>query len=268
VHEGRGQLSVRFGKALACAGVAWHGGAVVDPGSGDVVYGRMRWNAPLSEDHAELLLERLAVAVGDEVLDLGCGWGELLLRTVVDKPDAKAVAVDSDAWALQRGRNAAVLRGLSERVTFVTGDISTWVAPADRVLCVGACHAWGGSAEALKALCRVVRPGGRILVGDEYWERSPSDRAAAFCGAGVLPLSGLVEAAVTAGWRVIHLSTADLREWDDFESTWRAGRLEWLLDNPDDERAVLVGQKLEEQLREYVDCYRGVLGFAYLVLTS
>jgi hypothetical protein len=25
-----------------------------------------------------------------------------------------------------------------------------------------------------------------------------------------------------AGWRVIHLSTADQREWDDFESTSRA----------------------------------------------
>lgn len=240
---------------------------MADPGSGEVVYGRMRWNAPLSDDHAELLVERLGAAVGDTVLDLGSGWGELLLRVVADVPEARGIAVDNDVWALFRGRDAAMLRGLSKRVTFVTGDITTWAAPAERVLCVGASHAWGGTVDALRALSGRVRPGGRLLVGDGYWERAPSDRATAIFGDGVLSLSDLVEAVAALGWRVIHLSTADLREWDDFESTWRAGRQEWLLDNPDDERAGKVRQKLDDQLREYVNCYRGVLGFAYVVLS-
>ncbi|MEU4401729.1 SAM-dependent methyltransferase, partial [Micromonospora orduensis] len=45
-------------------------------------YARMRWNTPLSEEHAALLLRRLDVRPGARVLDLGCGWGELLLRAV------------------------------------------------------------------------------------------------------------------------------------------------------------------------------------------
>ena len=39
----------------------------------------MRWNAPLSVEHAELLMDRLDVRPGARVADLGCGWGELLL---------------------------------------------------------------------------------------------------------------------------------------------------------------------------------------------
>jgi SAM-dependent methyltransferase len=40
-------------------------------------YARMRWNTPLSKTHAALLLQRLDIAAGTHVVDLGCGWGEL-----------------------------------------------------------------------------------------------------------------------------------------------------------------------------------------------
>ena len=240
--------------------------AAEDPDSGEVVYGRMRWNTPLSEAHASLLLERLEIGPGCDLVDLGCGWGELLLRGAAAAAVVEGIGVDSDEWARQRGQQAAARRGLSDRVTFVAGDIAEWTRPADRVLCVGASHAWGGSAEALTALWDLVRPDGRLLIGDGCWERPPGDAAAAIFGGEVLPLADLVRAAITVGWRVMHLSTADQREWDDFEGAWRAGRQDWLLANPDHARASQVRQKLDEQLREYVESYRGVLGFAYLVL--
>jgi len=34
----------------------------------------MRWNTPLSEEHASVLIERLEGESADSVLDLGCGW--------------------------------------------------------------------------------------------------------------------------------------------------------------------------------------------------
>src|SRR5258707_980188 len=42
------------------------------------------------------------------------------------------------------------------------------------------------------------------------------DSALAIFGDALLPLAGLLEACRRAGWRVIHLSVADQREWDDF----------------------------------------------------
>jgi hypothetical protein len=81
-----------------------------------------------------------------------------------------------------------------------------------------------------------------------------------------MPLADLVEHARSLGWRVLHVSTADQREWDDFESTWLAGRQEWLLHHPEDPRAAGLRDELDARLCEYVGVYRGVLGLAYFVL--
>jgi SAM-dependent methyltransferase len=224
----------------------------------------MRWNAPLSEQHAALLLDRLAIEAGATVVDLGCGWGELLLRAIERAP-ATGIGVDTDEAALERGRALATDRGLTDRVRFVNQPAAQWREPADRVLCVGASHAWGGTKAALEGLTNLAQAGSRLLYGDGCWERTPTAAAQALFDE-VLPLAEIVEHARVLGWRVLHLSTADQREWDDFESTWRAGRQEWLLANPAHEAAHSTRKRLDEQLAEYLDVYRGVLGHCYLVL--
>ena len=52
------------------------------PGPDEALYARMRWNMPLSAEHADLLLDRLDLRPGQRIADLGCGWGELLLLAV------------------------------------------------------------------------------------------------------------------------------------------------------------------------------------------
>ena len=230
-------------------------------------YAGMRWNTPLSEAHAAVLLDRLAVRPGDVVLDLGCGWGELLLRAVAGAAEARGIGVDTAVGLLERGRALAAERGLDRRLRFAEGTAEDWKEPADRVLCVGASHAWGSSELALAELAKLVRPGGRLLFGDGCWERPLTGAAWGLFGASVRPLAEIVGHAVAAGWRVLDLSTADQREWDEFESTWRAGREDWLWANPHDPRAPSVRAELDARLAEYVGVYRGVLGFCYLVLS-
>jgi SAM-dependent methyltransferase len=233
-------------------------------------YRAMRWNTPLSEGHAAELLDQLDVAGARTILDLGCGWGELLIRAVAprsgDRFRRTGVGVDHDEALLARGRASAAHHGLGDAVRFVTGAAERWNEPAQRVLCVGAGHAWGGDAAALAALPALVEPGGRVLFGDGCWERPPTPGAAELFGADVLALPELARVARDAGWRVLHLSTADQREWDAFESTWRAGREEWLAAHGDHPQAPEVRAELDALLAEYLDVYRGVLGFAYLVL--
>jgi SAM-dependent methyltransferase len=229
---------------------------------------QMRWNAPLSREHAELLLDRLELRPGQRLADLGCGWGTLL-RTAVARAGAGAtgVGIDQDAAVLARGRAEAGRDGLpAGAVEFIEANAAAWRGTADRVLCIGAPQAFGGTVQALRALTETVAPDGRVLFGDGFWERAPGPAAVKFFGNRTLGLPGLLEACRATGWRVIHFSTADQHEWDDFESTFRAGEQEWLLANPEHPRANEIRDWLDSREREYVSVYRGVLGFAYLVL--
>lgn len=228
-------------------------------------YTRMHWNTPLSVDHAGLLLDRLDLGPGTRIADLGCGWGELLLTAVTQAGEgATGTGVDSDEPLLEHGRREAARRGLD--VTFTEGDAAAWAEAAQRVLCIGASHAFGDTDGALRALVDVVEPGGRLLFGDGFWAQQPDARAQEMFPEILHDLPGLVAASRAAGWGVIHCSTADLREWDDFEATHRAGRQEWLLANGTHPRAAGIRDWLEMREREYFGVYRGVLGFAYLVL--
>lgn len=230
-------------------------------------YARMRWNTPLSEDHAGVLLDRLAVPARGSVLDLGCGWGELLLRALETRRTVTGVGVDTDAQALRRAAALAAERGLGDRVRFVNAPARSWAEPADRVMSVGAAHAFEGGRRALAALARRLAPGGRLLFGDGCWQQPPTPAAIELFGEDVRPLPQIVRDAGNAGWRVLHTSTADQDEWDEFESSWRMGREEWLRSNAGDPRAAELRAEVDQHAAEYAGVYRGVLGFAYLILT-
>jgi ubiquinone/menaquinone biosynthesis C-methylase UbiE len=225
-------------------------------------YAALHWNAPLSEDHAEELLDHLDLDDAKDIVDLGCGWGELLLRAAA-RSHATAVGVDTDPTVLDRGRRAAQARGLD--VTFVEQQAHEWQGTADRALCIGSSHAFGGSRAMLARLAEFV-PHGRVLVGDSCWESPPTPAAHAIFGDDVLPLADLVAACRDTGWAVLRLTTSDQREWDDFESRHRAGPREWLLAHPSDPMGAEVRREHDRREHEYLTAYRGVLGFAYLVL--
>lgn len=225
-------------------------------------YAALRWNTPLSESHADELLDHLDLPTATSVVDLGCGWGELLLRAAT-RTGAKATGIDTDPTGLDRGRRAALARGVD--VTFAEGAADSWHGTADRALCVGSAHTLGGSEAMLARLAEIV-PSGRVLVGDGCWTAPPTPAARTLFSDDVLPLADLATACRETGWHVLHLSTADQREWDDFESRHRAGPREWLVANPSDPRAAEVRAEHDAREREYLTVYRGVLGFAYLVL--
>jgi SAM-dependent methyltransferase len=239
------------------------GGDAPDPDQ--ALYARMRWNMPLSPEHAELLLDRLDLRSGQRIADLGCGWGEMLL-TAVGRAGAgtAGLGIDTDESVLERGRREAAARDLP--VEFLKADVASWRGTADRVLCTGTSHAFGGTADALRSLAGVVPAGGRLLYGDAIWSRPPSPEAVGLLGGGIGSLTELLDAARAAGWRVIHVSEADQREWDDFESTFRAGRQEWLLANPGHPRAADIREWLDDRERGYITVYRGILGFAHVIL--
>jgi len=235
--------------------------------------GRYDWldfNAPMSGALADSLASALTRGAPRAVLDIGCGWGELLLRVLAAAPDARGIGVDRDAPLLERGRANAAARGLDSRVTFREQfPDADERGPADVVICVGADHIFGTQGEALRELATVVAPGGRVLFGSGYWERTPSVEEAEGLGAtpddfGSLP--DLVDLALICGFRLLDLRTATRREWEAFEMGFLADWEEWLLRWPDDPAAPEIRERADAHRNGYLRGYRDILGFAYLIL--
>lgn len=227
-----------------------------------VKYQGMRWNSPLSEDHAFDLLNHLDLSNASSLVDIGCGWGELLLRAI-QKSSIKGTGIDNDAVAIARGQSAASDRSLS--VNFVNGSAQEWKGTAGRAMCIGSSHTLGGTRAMLERLAEIV-PTGKVLVGDTIWEKDPSDAAVEMMGYGIPKLTELAKMCRETGWQILHLSVADQREWDDFESSHRKGLREWTIQNPDDPRVEGIRKELNEREDGYLGVYRGVMGFAYLIL--
>ncbi len=231
-------------------------------------YRYLTFNAPLSGGRADAIATRLAATSPGTVLDIGCGWGELLLRVVERTGAASGLGVDTDDRVLARGREAAERCGLGGRVSFLNSAGTDTAGPADVVICNGAAHAFGGAAQALAALYRLVRPGGRLLYGDAI-----RDTAAAFDSALVwddfaeLPsLGDLVDTAVAAGFRPLRIETSNTDELDAFESGYLADLEEWLMTHQDHPDAGGVRARAEEHRQRWLHGYRGAFGYAYLTL--
>jgi SAM-dependent methyltransferase len=228
------------------------------------------FNSPLSDARVSRLIRTLQPLDGARVVEVGCGWAELLLRIAAAQPSAHAVGIDTDEAAIEHGRANAAARGLSDRVDLQVADALKWDAPAaDVAICVGASHAWGGTAAALDALRLLVRPGGRVLLGEGIWMQPPTDAAVAALGGDpdeFGSLADLVDLAVARGLRPLEVSQASAEEWDAFESGYALAWERWLLANPDDPEAERVRAKADEHRKRWLRGYRGVLGFAYLTL--
>jgi SAM-dependent methyltransferase len=164
-------------------------------------YRYLSFNAPLGEARADAIAARLAAAGPADVLDVGCGWAELLLRVLQRQPAATGLGVDTDDDLLDRGRQAARERGLAGRVRLESLAADRVTEPADLVIAVGSSHAFGTNAQALAALWPLVRPGGRLLFGDGLWDprAATGDLALVWDDLPELPeLDGLVDLAVAA----------------------------------------------------------------------
>ena len=243
-----------------------------EPGDGPPRLTRLTFHGPLSEERATRIVRRLAGAAPRTVLDLGCGWGELMLRVLTAVPEARGTGVDLDARDLDRGRRNAEARGLGERVVFVEESaVGTVRGPADLVLCVGASHALAPEiSEALRALRRLVADGGRVLLSEGFWQRPPTaaELARMWPEASAddhLDLATLVDLAVAAGFRPEWVETANADEWEEFESGYQADAEVWLAGHGDHPLATETRERLDRHRAQWMS-YRGVLGITYLTL--
>ncbi|MFK4189577.1 SAM-dependent methyltransferase [Streptomyces sparsogenes] len=223
--------------------------------------------SPLDDDSVARLLERGLPKDGGRVLDLGCGGGEWLLRALAVRPGLRAEGVDTSEVALAQADAAARDRGVRERLVLHHQKAEDFVSeePFDVVLSFGAAHAFGGLLPTLAAARRHLAPGGRVLIGDGFWERPPSQEAIEMLG-DFADLATTVDRVVADGWTPIDGHVSTRHELDAYEWACWGSLAAWALDHPDDPDSSHALETAGIRRGEWLHVYRETWGFVSLVL--
>ena len=116
------------------------------------------------------MMDSLAGAPGNQVLDAGCGTGFLSLLLAGN--GWCVTAVDASTAMIEQGQRMAKEMGLTEFVTFRTGDVQTIDLPDETFDAVVSRHAswlFQDPESAYRTWARLLRPGGILLNMDANW---------------------------------------------------------------------------------------------------
>lgn len=220
-----------------------------------ISHGRMRFWNPLAPDLLVAELRALPIARGAQVLDYGCGAGEVAFELAAWH-GARVTGIDPNADAVER------CRGKVPGTFFVEEFRAERFEPAsfDLVVNIGASIGMHGLIREVKPL---LRPSGLLLVGDLYWRRQPSGRLASFLGLASTPTLGDQRGAITAsGFAVERELLASDVDWDRYEDEYDANMLTHLASHPGDPSHAAFEARRRAWREMYLELGRGTLGFA------
>ena len=231
-----------------------------------------RIHNPFTEEKLATLGRALSPAPGTSMLDLACGSGEMLCTWARDLR-LTGTGVDLSTVFIDKARARAAELGVADRVSFVHGDASGFVAdrPVGVAACIGATWIGRGVAGTVDLLRRSLVRGGLMLIGEPFWRREPPDQATVEGCDGIgadqwLPLPELVESFGQLGCDVVEMVLADQDSWDRYSAAQWLNIRRWLDANPGDELAGQLRAELDRAPARHVRYRREYLGWGVFAL--
>ena len=113
-----------------------------------------------------LYVERAELADGQEILELGCGWGSLTLWMAERYPRARIMAVSNSRFQREYIERQCRVRGLNN-VSVITADVNRLALPAsrfDRCVSIEMFEHMRNYQTLLRWIAAWLRPGGKLFV--------------------------------------------------------------------------------------------------------
>ncbi len=224
---------------------------------------------PTSPEKVLEVGQAIGLKEGDRVLDVGCGFGELLVLWA-EQFGIRGVGVEIRAAACDRAKAKIEARGLSDRLEILCqGGADYPIAPNsyDVIACLGATFIWDGFRGTVRHLKPGLLPGGHLVIGEPYWRHSqvPTDIAEKEQIHHEYELWEMVQAESMTLKYMVRASESD---WARYEAGDWLGLVDWLEHHPDHpDRAAIREHFLREQ-EAYLRFGREYIGWAIYVLTE
>lgn len=233
-----------------------------------------RIHNPFTRENLATLGAALRLESGTHVLDLGSGSGEMLCTWARDY-GITGVGIDMSRLFSEQAKCRAEELGVADRITFIHGDASGYVADekAHVAACVGATWIGGGVVGTIELLARSLRANGIILIGEPYWLRlPPTEGVAKECFANsiddFLLLPELLAFFGRLDYDVVQMVLANQEGWDRYEAAKWLTMRRWLEANPHDDFAEEVRAQLTSEPKRYVTYTREYLGWGVFALMA
>ena len=115
--------------------------------------------------HSAMPFQKLRLAAGSKVLDVGCGWGDTALELArITGPTGSVLGLDCCDAFLQSGREDARTAGL-DNVRFVEADVETYRFDHDFDFCFSrfGMMFFANPVAAMRNIRTALKPGGRLM---------------------------------------------------------------------------------------------------------
>lgn len=214
------------------------------------------WN-PLDEDELGRILRELPLSEGAQVLDYGCGNGEVALE-LASHHNVLVTGIDITEEAIARCRQK--LPGAFVAEAFRADRFPP--ASFDLVINIGASP---GLSKLLEEIRPLLRDGARVLIGDAYWQLPPSAEYVVFLGMSEsdwLSHDGNLATLRAAGFETERAVVSSLAAWDRYEDRYDSNMLAHLRDHPDDPDFASFAARRSRWRDMYLRHGRGTMGFA------
>lgn len=199
----------------------------------EALHHTMRICNPMSPADLERVVGLLEVKDGHSVLDIACGYGELLIR-LAQRAAITGIGLDLSPWMIRTACEEAATRVPEARLEWELGEAKHAYEDErfDRVLCLGASWIWLGLNGTLNALAQRTKPGGVVAVGDMH-TRTGVDPADVVSSHGRVDSLSYQEALFADhGLELIERVATEDASWDDYLRRTHEGAAAWLVAHP------------------------------------
>ncbi len=225
---------------------------------------------PTSTEKIILAGKMLGMGPGKTVIDFGSGYAEPLVIWA-ENFGISGVGIEFRKACCERARKKIAGRGLADRLEIVHKDASKYgfqKGGYDLAVCLGASFIWNGFGPTLRKLKQAVRPGGKIAIGEPYWNRLPAPREyiKRLEGYSIFTEHELLGLARKEGYDFEYIVRTSLDDWDRYETGNWYGLHKWLAENrrhPDQKQVIAWLRKNQE---EYLRWGREYLGWAIYLM--